>query len=814
MVFFNVLLILVLGNLAPIIVASVKANADQFLHTRSREILAADLSVTGIKNLSQDQRDIIFAKTQPIKSSSEIQFMTMARSDHETMLVDVKGISENYPLFGSIQLFNQEAAGNAKSLRDQPIAWIQPDILEVLKLHLGDSIQIGQTKFEVKALISKDSVLPQASLSFAPRVYIGENWVADTKLLKFGSQIFYRLQLELKNSIQPKELAESLREKLKDPDLFIRTPQDAIEGFSRFLDFFNKYLSLITLLVFSVSWVSAFYIFQSLNQSHLKQAAILITLGATRKLISLTYLMQSIFLNSFAFLISGGIAHLVFYVLQNQFRKRLPDGFFLDVNSQSFINIYSISILTSFCFVWILIFKISRLNLQLLLGESNQSDEKLPWRDLLILQFFILVSFVLTAYFLMGSQSFAWMFVSGLILSSVLSLYFGRGVFSIFRQIMKQRSGMLRVLSIQLSRIRFAHSICFIAIALIAIVINIVPHLMSSIKRDIEPLTGHQLPSLFVFNIPEERLAELQKFVASEKKELNFVSPLILARLVAVNSKAPTQDFFLKYPVRISYRKDLIASEKIVEGEALPLDYKPGEPIFLSLDQGFSERYGFHLGDEMEFDVAGISIKARVRNLRRVRWSDFNPNFYFEFQVGVLEDAPKTWLANVQLGDDRGASSFKNQLIVRFPDVSVVDVKKSLDSISQIVEALVLPSELLSGLAAIFCLMILGFLVWHHMVSRTEEIEILKILSSRSELVLRLLLAEYMALAVCALIVGSLAGLGMASYICLRFLKLEVVFAWGSVLKSSAVFLVLMFLICNTLLSKIMSRVHANTMKS
>ncbi len=328
---------------------------------------------------------------------------------------------------------------------------------------------------------------------------------------------------------------------------------------------------------------------------------------------------------------------------------------------------------------------------------------------------------------------------------------------------------MFRILSINLSRVRFAQGLCFMAIALIALVLNIVPHLMSSLKEDISPIQSQRLPSLFLFNIPEERLSDLTKFASSQQKELKFVSPLILARLTKVNGVAPKEDFLLKFPVRVSYRENLIPSEKIVAGEALPKTL--GDPTYLSVEQGFAERWNFHIGDRLSFDVAGIEFKAEVRNLRRVRWSDFNQNFYFEFQDGVLNDAPKTCLANLQIEGEKETTTFENQLIRLFPDISIIDIRKSVEQITQIVNALILPAEKLTGVAAILSLLILAFVIWHHLLSRVQEIEIVKILGSSPNQVALLFILEFLLLGLCALITGSLSGMAVTYFVFFYFFK-------------------------------------------
>jgi putative ABC transport system permease protein len=804
-IFLSVLIILILGNLAPMIVSSLKTSTDQFLNQRSREILSADLAVSGVRAFTDTEKQKLNQQIDPFKTASEIQFLTMARSQETAMLVEVRAVSENYPLFGSIKVSGSAENANTLNLKNKNIAWAQADVLDFLKIKVGDTIHIGKADFTIQAQILSDSVLPQSSLSFAPRIYIGENYVAKTSLNLYGSQIFHRIYYKLKDSgVSAENLGKKLKLYLHDPNIYIKTPHDAIEGFGRFLDFFSRYLSVMTLIVFSIAWVSAFYIFQSLNQDHLKHSAIMMSFGGSRLMLGFIYLLQAFVLSALSFFIALFISYFVLKFLQASLGQKLPSGFIFHMYSKDLARIFLVSIMTSFCYVLTLILKITRLNIQILLGESNQSSEKTPILDLVLLYLFILTIFVSLAFFLMGSESFAAGFVISLVGSALFSLYFGKLIFYIFRLIFRKRPGMLRVLSINLSRVRFAQGLCFLAIALIALILNIVPHLMTSLREDISPIQGQKVPALFLFNIPEERLEELKRFSLDSKKELKFISPLILARLTEVNGRPPKEDFLLKFPVRVSYRNAMIASEKLVDGEPFPKVL--GRTSYLSMEQGFAERWGFKIGDVMTFDVSGIPFKAEVLNLRRVRWSDFNPNFYFEFQNGVLNDAPKTWLANVQIENDKDTSQFENQLIKLFPDISIIDIRKSIEQISQIVNALILPAEKLSSLSALLSLLILGFVIWHHLLSRIQEIEIVKIFGSNPTQVALLFILEYMLLGLCALITGSVTGMAVTYFVCLKFLKVEPVFAWHELLRSTLACLAVLFFVSFGLVLRIMRK--------
>ena len=71
-------------------------------------------------------------------------------------------------------------------------------------------------------------------------------------------------------------------------------------------------------------------------------------------------------------------------------------------------------------------------------------------------------------------------------------------------------------------------------------------------------------------------------------------------------------------------------------------DFSEGR-IFM--EEGFAERFGIKIGDTLEFDVQSVPISGKVVNFRKVNWNSFQPNFFISFQPGVLEEAPKVFIA-------------------------------------------------------------------------------------------------------------------------------------------------------------------------
>ena len=91
------------------------------------------------------------------------------------------------------------------------------------------------------------------------------------------------------------------------------------------------------------------------------------------------------------------------------------------------------------------------------------------------------------------------------------------------------------------------------------------------------------------------------------------------------------------------------------------LEYNPSskQPVEISVEQKYAKSLEIDLNDELEIEVGGVPILAKVVNIRRVRWTSFQPNFFVQMQPGVLDQAPKTFIATLNDLDAEKKKKYK-----------------------------------------------------------------------------------------------------------------------------------------------------------
>jgi putative ABC transport system permease protein len=187
------------------------------------------------------------------------------------------------------------------------------------------------------------------------------------------------------------------------------------------------------------------------------------------------------------------------------------------------------------------------------------------------------------------------------------------------------------------------------------------------------------------------------------------------------------------------------------------------------VEQDLARELGVKLGDEIVWDVQGVSVPSRVVSLREVDWARFEPNFFVVFAPAILQEAPRTFviLTRAVTAADRGR--FQRRLAERFPNVSTLD----LSMLQQTLEALVDRVALAIRFMAVFTLVVGALVLVGALASsrfqRVREGALLRTLGATRGQVFRVILAEYLSLGLLASVVAWLlataAGWAVARYL-------------------------------------------------
>jgi len=129
------------------------------------------------------------------------------------------------------------------------------------------------------------------------------------------------------------------------------------------------------------------------------------------------------------------------------------------------------------------------------------------------------------------------------------------------------------------------------------------------------------------------------------------------------------------------------AYNRIVQGRWFAADAPE-----LSIEQGIAETLGVHLGDQLDFDVAGEIVQATVSSVRELNWDSMKVNFFVIMAPSLLKGRPQTFITSVyvpqqsadQQGD--GRSDPTSRLVKEFRNLTVIDTGAVLAQVRSVIE--------------------------------------------------------------------------------------------------------------------------------
>jgi putative ABC transport system permease protein len=233
------------------------------------------------------------------------------------------------------------------------------------------------------------------------------------------------------------------------------------------------------------------------------------------------------------------------------------------------------------------------------------------------------------------------------------------------------------------------------------------------------------------------------------------------------HNKVPEWELEREY--RSTYRADLVETEKITVGKWIGhFAYHSGAVVPVSVEKEIAHDLGLTIGDNLVFDVQGVTVKARVASLREVDWKRFQTNFFVVFPTGVLENAPTFNVLVSRVPTPAASAGLQNAVVAKFPNVSALDLSAVIQTVDSILRKVALVIRIMSFFTVGTGLIVLGSTIWSGRYQRMKESVLLRTLGASRLQIWKILGAEYFFLGLLASVTGILLAL-TASWALARF---------------------------------------------
>ena len=704
---------------------------------QAAEMLAGDLVLSDNAPIEQRWKDQ--ANTLGLQQSEVTMFGSMAHTTDQFVMVNVKAIDASFPLRGALRVIP-----DAPQIQSGDV-WLSQRAMDLLKVKVGDTLNIADGRFKVTAKIDHDSNQELGFSGFSPTVIISKQDVAKTNAVQTGSRIEYRLLMagnakniqqfeqQFKQIQHPEAKNKLVNDQVLDEQSSLRL-RNASEGNTRLmkpianLDTFLQLANILTILLcgIAIALTSQRYVQQ--NQDHI---ALMRCIGASKQQILWAYLALLATVFAIAMFIGSVFGIGLGFALLQLMLQLIPH---LDVQFSASAMLFGplpIAMLTSAVvllgFVLPSLWQLLNTPPIRVIRQQEKSVKSMLWMLLAGTASLVFFSAVLTENLVLT----AW--VMGAIIGLCLILYFV--VWALLKFIRNLKSGISAYV-----RTPYQTAFQITALALGLSLITVLAVLRTDLLERWQQQLPAGTPNQFVYGLPPFDMPEFKQQLEAHQWKGTPLYPNIRGRLVAKNdqpfsAQLVQQNNSLRRELNLTQSTTYPTDNKIISGTAT--FSQSGE---VSVEAKTATELGIKIGDRLTFSLPEGLLQAKVVNLRSVEWESFSPNFFFIFSPHSMDENAGSYLGSFYVPDAEKLKLI--ELIQQFSNTVFIDVSLILDEIKRIVSLLVQIVTILAVLVALSGILVLVACLNLLMDERKREVALLRSFGSSKQKLKRMLSME------------------------------------------------------------------------
>lgn len=728
------------------------------VNSESRVLLGGDLEIAGNYALTPEL-DASFRKLLPAetKTTRIREFLSMASSGANQKLCELRVFSLPYPLVedGANKIDFAKAANT-------PTVYASKDLEVALGVKPGSEIQIGFKKFIIGGWLEEKSSAISPGMKLGPTVLFHESHLEGSGLEVRGSRIRHKQLIALPNTNQLEATEDALKTLFKGSDYRVQSTRRLESQLGEILGRFFDFLKISQWLIFVMSLISFFLSARHFSQNQATHYAILKLLGSEN-----SFLLKSTISSALPVLL---ITALIASIVGNSISEVIKPAWSVAVWFRA-LPFAVLATLFASLFLLIGLWPLVRVRP---LALIRSTETTLNRQERVATALLILAALVFGSLFLFNSLLFSAILCAAVLVLVGFSWLSVRVFIRVFKTLPKPTRFGTFTHSFWQRLSQPGHTLTQVSVlsSTLTLLFTFL-WIQGTFLGEVSPSKMNSLPQLFLIDITEEEKPALENIFHTVRTNEIQWGKWIRAKIREVNGKpfAPPKEFENRgREVNMSERSFLYPTEVVSQGEFYKPEDASANPVPISVATTFAERAGFKLGDQIEFELQGVKIPTVLTSLRRVRWSDFRPNFFFIFPEGAVKDAPGTWIASVALAPDSRANKpeLLKQIAQTHPTVTAFDIEDLSQKFLKTLEKLEL-ALLVLGLCIV--LSALSLLVLQSVIelnSRFREFALYRIVGAHSNEVFRLFLKEQFVLSFFSLLL-SLPLSALFAHLFLRY---------------------------------------------
>ncbi|MFX6812934.1 FtsX-like permease family protein [Acinetobacter baumannii] len=680
---------------------------------QASQMLGADLVLSNNEPIEQSWKKR--AEQLGLKQTNVTLFSSMAHTQDQFVMVNVKAIEPLFPLRGQLEI-----EPSAKAIQSGEV-WLSQRAADLLKVKLGDTVSIADGTFRFSGVIVRDSNQELGFSGFSPTVIIHQADIAKTHAIQTGSRIDYRLLMagspeqiqsfskQFKQQHQPsKDVDETAGLRLRDASESNSRLLRPLENLDTFLQLAN--ILTILLCGIAIALTSQRYVQQ--NQDHI---ALIRCLGASKFQILWAYIGLLSVVSAISIVLGSLLGLIMGYGLLQLMLQLIPQLELSFSVIPLLVGPLPIAIFTSV--IVLLGFILPSIWELLNTPPIRVIREQAKSRKSLFFMFFAgITSLVIFSLVLSENLMLSIWVLTAIILLCIL-LY--TVVWLLLRALKKMKTRLSFYI-----RSPYQSALQITALALGLSLITVLSVLRTDLLERWQQQLPEGTPNQFVYGLPPFDLKAFEQQLKQNGWQSTPLYPNIRGRLVAKNDVPFSEE-------AIKQNNALGRELNLTQSSALPNDnvITKGQAEFnavgqVSVESKTAESLGIQIGDRLTFSLPEGSLQAKVINFRSVEWESFRPNFFFIFSPKTLDENAGSYLGSFYIPKQDQPKMI--HMIQQFSNTVFIDVDRILDEVKRLMNVLVKIVTVLAALVGFSGILVLIACLNLLMDERCREVALLR----------------------------------------------------------------------------------------
>jgi putative ABC transport system permease protein len=780
-----------LGVAALVAIDSFGRNVTESVREQSRELLGGDVSLTSRAKFPpaiDSLVDSLRASGHGIARITSFPSMASAPRTKLTRLVQIRAVDPSWPLYGSVET---SPANQGASIHRRHAALVDRSVLVALGAHVGDTITVGLADFVIAGTIERIPGDVGIASTIVPRVIVGSRYLAETRLLMFGSRSEREVLVRADPALGATRLAARLRPRVAKGQVRLHTATETqanvSEGFEKLTQFLGV-VGLVALLLGGVGVASGVHAFVT---AKIDVAAVLRCLGATSRQVLLVYSLQAAAMGLLGAAVGALLGVAVQLLLPHVAASILPVRVAIRLDPRAIGLGLAVGVWVAITFaLWPLVALRRVSPLQTLRREADADALQLGRFDIArVIVAVALVASIGAIVFArtatpqegIGFNVAIAIAVSVLAASAALVSRGARGLLranwpfavrhgisSLYRPGNQTRAVML-------------------ALGFGVFLVSTLYQAGGMLVRRFTIVADAAAANVVFFDAQPDQVAGLDSAIRAGRWTVIQTVPIVTLRIAALNGRpvdsvvtdarhSGNQVWMWRREYRSTFRDTVVASEKITSGQWFRAATGAADTIpEVSIDAEIAKEMRLTLGDTLTWDLQGVPIRTRVTSFREINWAQFTPNFYAVFEPGALTGAPAQYVVLAQVPGDAAVARLQRDVVVRWPNVSSIDLSLIQRTIEGIVHQMATAVRFLALFSVAMGLPVLFSAVAATRRARMREGVLLKTLGATRAQVRAILASEYAALGAMGALTGLVLSVGGSWALARWVLKIDFV---------------------------------------